>query len=197
MDDEPVSMGRLRALRYDTIDGAQRALWDKLVLPPRDGSAVSEDGLLQGPYNTMVTVPAIGERMADLGEQVRFHTSLGPRLTEVAIMTVAAHYRAELEWWAHSRLALKAGVSRDVVELIGSGNCEEFEPRVEWLVFSVARELTSTGRVDPRLYTELHESLDDRGLVELVTLVGYYVMISFVLNAFEVPLPAGVPPHWT
>jgi 4-carboxymuconolactone decarboxylase len=145
----------------------------------------------------MVTVPALGERTANLGERLRFHTSLGPHLTEVATMTIASHYQAELEWWAHSRLALKAGVSKDVVELIGSGNPDEFEPRVDWLVYSVARQLARTGRVDPTLYTEVHEHLGDQGLVELVTLVGYYVLISFVLNAFEVPLPAGVPPHWT
>ena len=33
--------------------------------------------------------------------------------------------------------------------------------------------------------------LGDGGLVELVTLVGYYTLVSFTLNAFEVPLPAG------
>ena len=84
-----------------------------------------------------------------------------------------------------------------MVERIGSGNPAEFEPRLEWLVFSVARQLTTTGRVDPRLYAEVHESLGDHGLVELVTLIGYYALISFLLNAFEVPLPAGARPHWS
>jgi 4-carboxymuconolactone decarboxylase len=197
MDDEPAWIGRLPGLRYETIDATQRALWDKLLRPPRGRGVVSGEGLLQGPYNAMVTAPAVGERLADLGEQLRFHTSLAPRLTELAIVTVAVHYRAEVEWWAHSRLALEAGVSEDVIERIGAGNPEEFEPRIDWLVSSVARQLTTTGRIDPGLYAEVRESLGETALVELVSLIGFYVIISFVLNGFDVPLPPGVSPRWT
>ena len=38
--------------------------------------------------------------------------------------------------------------------------------------------------------------LGDRGIVELVTLCGYYTLVSFTLNAFEVTLPPGVRTHW-
>ncbi len=69
MDDEPAWIGRLPGLRYETIDATQRALWDKLLRPPRGRGVVSGEGLLQGPYNAMVTAPAVGERLADLAQR--------------------------------------------------------------------------------------------------------------------------------
>jgi hypothetical protein len=33
-------------------------------------------------------------------------------------------------------------------------------------------------------------------MVELVSLCGYYTLISFLLNALAVPLPPGAAPMW-
>jgi len=33
-------------------------------------------------------------------------------------------------------------------------------------------------------------------MMELVSLCGYYCLVSFILNAFEVPLPPGVAGWW-
>jgi hypothetical protein len=38
--------------------------------------------------------------------------------------------------------------------------------------------------------------LGDAGMVELVSLCGYYTLISFLLNALAVPLPPGTAPMW-
>jgi 4-carboxymuconolactone decarboxylase len=36
----------------------------------------------------------------------------------------------------------------------------------------------------------------DAGMVELVSLCGYYTLVSFLLNAFAVPLPPDATPMW-
>jgi len=38
--------------------------------------------------------------------------------------------------------------------------------------------------------------LGDTGLVELVSLCGYYTLISYLLNAFDVPVPPGAELMW-
>ena len=53
--------------------------------------------------------------------------------------------------------------------------------------------LLETGRVDPASYDAARAHLGDGGLVEFVTLAGYYTLVSFTLNSFEVPLPGGEP----
>ena len=60
----------------------------------------------------------------------------------------------------------------------------------------MARELASTGRVSPDAYAAGQRLLGDQGMVELVSICGYYTLISFLLNAFEVPLPDGATPAW-
>jgi 4-carboxymuconolactone decarboxylase len=58
----------------------------------------------------------------------------------------------------------------------------------------VARQLVTTGQVSPDAYTAAQRLLGDAGLVELVALCGYYSLISYLLNAFDVPLPPGAEP---
>jgi len=63
-------------------------------------------------------------------------------------------------------------------------------------VYSVARQLAERGRADDTAYSSARSVLGDRRMVELVTLCGYYALVSITLNAFEVELPDGVAPQW-
>ena len=148
-----------------------------------------------GPFNAWVTAPAIGGRLAELGAALRFESSVERRLLEVAIITVGARWHAEFEWWAHSRMAVRHGVSQDAVDAIARGATPPLLDD-ERVVHAVARQLVDNGRVDRATYDAAHELLGDRGIVELVTLCGYYTLVSFTLNAFDVPLPAGEEPTW-
>ena len=42
-------------------------------------------------------------------------------------------------------------------------------------------------------YARVRKLLGDAGIVELVGILGYYVLISMTLNVFRVPLPKGAP----
>ena len=69
-------------------------------------------------------------------------------------------------------------------------------PDDERIVHDVARQLVDDGHVDPTTYDAARELLGDRGIVELITLCGYYTLVSFTLNAFEVALPPGEELTW-
>jgi 4-carboxymuconolactone decarboxylase len=188
-------MSRLPDLRRDQLTPAGKAVWDSIVAT-RGDHVVSEAGSLTGPFNAMVHAPDAGGPLGSLGAALRFGTSLGRRLTEVAILTVASRWQAEFEWWAHARIAREAGVPDAVVDAIGAGQEPEFTVDDERIVYATARELIATGHLSPAGYAAAHGLLGDTGVVELVALCGYYTTISFVLNAFEVPLPDGVEPKW-
>jgi 4-carboxymuconolactone decarboxylase len=64
-------------------------------------------------------------------------------------------------------------------------------------VHAVARRLAETGRLDDATHAAARDALGDRGLVEIVTLCGYYTLVSFTLNAFEVPLPPRAEPTFS
>jgi 4-carboxymuconolactone decarboxylase len=191
-------VSRLPGIRQPDLDDTGRALWDTITAT-RGAAVVGPDGSLIGPFNAFVTAPEVGARIAELGGLLRFQTSIDRHLLEVAIITTGAHWKAEFEWWAHARMAREHGVAEDVIAAIRDGAADvPFGSRDdERIVHAVARELATTGRVSAAVYEEARGLLGDRGLVELVSLCGYYTLISFTLNAFEVPLPDGVSPVWS
>lgn len=190
-----MSDSRLPPLRRQDLDETRTSLWDSIA-SSRGQQVVGEDGALAGPFNAWVTAPTVGSRLLALGTVLRFEISIDRRLIELAIITVGAHWKAEFEWWAHSRMALEAGVSPDVVETVRAGEAPPFSDDSERIVHRVARELVSTGSLAAATYTEAEALLGPAGVVELVSLCGYYTLVSYTLNAFAVPLPAGVAPAW-
>ena len=188
-------MSRLPELRRDDLDPVGQDVWDRIV-GTRGHELVTETGGLSGPFNAFLHAPDIGRRLASLGAALRFGTSIERRLTEVAIITVGSQWKAEFEWWAHATMARRHGVADAAVDAIGRGEEPAFEADDERAVYAVASELGRTGQLSQASYDAARALLGDTGMVELVTLCGYYTLISFLLNAFEVPLPPGARPAW-
>jgi len=188
-------MSRLPELRRDQLSAAGQAVWDLLV-ETRGSYVVTPAGTLGGPFNAYVHAPDAGGPLASLGAVVRFGTSIEHRLTELAIITVAARWQAEFEWMAHSRIAREAGISDAVVDAIGRGDDPPFTLEDERIVYWTAHDLAAAGHLSQARYDAAHSLVGDTGMVELVALCGYYTTLSFMLNAFAVPLPQGVQPMW-
>ena len=110
---------------------------------------------------------------------------------EIAILTVGAKWMAEYEWWAHCKVGRREGVSDETIDAIRRGERPLLSIPVEQTAYDFTSALLATGRVEPGLYDAARAHLGDGGLVEIVTLAGYYTLVSFALNAFEVPLPSG------
>lgn len=193
--DDDAAMSRLPALPLESLDERGRALWESLA-STRGKGVVGPDGGLVGPFNAWVTAPEVGTRLADLGGVLRFGTSIDRRLLELAIITVGARWRAEFEWWAHSRMAREHGVPDDVIDAIARGDAPELVDDDARAVHAVASQLATTGRIDADSYAAAQRLLGDAGMVELVSLCGYYTLVSFTLNAFDVPLPPGESRTW-
>ena len=170
-------------------------MWDSIVAS-RGGQSVDEQGHMTGPFNAFVHAPDAGRHLDPLGAAMRFGTSVGRRLAEIAIITVAARWKAEFEWAAHTRAAREQGVSGEAIDAIGRGDDPGFTDDDERAVYEVARQLTQTGQLSQQAYDRARRILGDAGIVELVSICGYYTLVSFVLNAFDVPLPPGTEPHW-
>ena len=189
-------MSRLPPLRRDELSPDGQELWDSIVQGRGAELAVTRDGGLAGPFNAALHAPEVGWRLTALGQQLRFGISIERRLAELAIITVGARWQAEFEWWAHAKMAREHGVADAIVDAIGRGEDPPITAPDERAIYLAAGQLSRTGRLDADTYAAAHLLLGDAGLVELVSLCGYYTLVSFLLNAFEVAVPPGVPPQW-
>jgi 4-carboxymuconolactone decarboxylase len=93
-------------------------------------------------------------------------------------------------------MAREHGVPAEVVEAIGQGEGPPFIAADERVVYTIARELADGGELSQASYDAGRDLLGEAGMVELVALCGYYTLISFLLNAFAVPVPSGAEPMW-
>ena len=186
---------RLEHRTRSELDAAGRELYDSLV-DSRGSQIADGDGDLRGPFNAWVQAPRIGTRLAALGSALRYDMALDRKLIELAIITVGAHFKAEFEWFAHSAMARHHGVPEAVISSLGTGQEPEFSDDTQHLVHKVASEIVRTGRLSKATHSDARAHLGDVQLVELVTLCGYYTLVSYTLNAFDVPLPPGVASKW-
>ena len=185
-------MSRLPALTRDGLDDSGQTLWDQIV-STRSKGVIDESGGLRGPFNPWLHAPEVGRRAADLGGHLRFATSVERRLLESAIITTGARWKAEFEWWAHVPMARENGVSEAVIEAIGRGGLSPSSATTNGSCTRWRIELADDGHLGPQTYADAQALLGDRGMVELVTLCGYYVLVSYTLNAFDIGLPPGNP----
>jgi len=178
-------MSRLHIPTLDDLTPEQRAVWAR-TLAGRRGSV---------PANVRVWLhsPEMAARAQALGEFLRYNTTLGTRRSELAILVVARRWSAKYEWGVHAAEAARAGVPAEVIAAVRERRVPALDDASERAVFELASALVAEGRVPEETYRAAVKDLGERAVVELVGLVGYYTMVAFTLNAFEIPPPSGAP----
>jgi 4-carboxymuconolactone decarboxylase len=178
----------------------------RLDLPPEEAmtpeqkEAVAEvvsglRGRVPAPMIAWLRNPELARRGQKLGELLRYQTTLPPRLSELAILVCARHWTSHHEWTAHKREALKAGLEPAIIEAIAARRAPDFPDAEAALVHELSSVLLATGRVPPALYARATETFGERGVVELVGILGYYCLVALTLNTFELGLPGSHAPE--
>jgi 4-carboxymuconolactone decarboxylase len=177
---------RLPAIDTTNLSDDQQRLHEALMSRPE----VAAMGLV-GPFGVWMHAPDLGLAMSRLGGKIRFSTSLPANVTEVAICTTGAFYRASFEFAAHRTMALRAGVDEQALGRLAAGADPGFVDD-EAAAHAVAIELLRDHAITAATYADASSRFGPQGMVELVTTVGYYSLISLMLNGFEVPLASGM-----
>ena len=191
----PAPPGRLGPLAPHDLDPEQTRVLDAMLSGPRGKSGfLSRERPVAGPFAPWLLSPGFAHRAQELGAYVRYGTSLDPRLKELAIIVVGAAWKAGYEFAAHGPMAIRAGVSREVVAALARAETPSFDRDDERIVYEFARDLVENRRVADERYAAAAELLGEAGTVELVGTLGYYTLVCMTLNAFEVPLGEGMEP---
>ncbi|MDT7953227.1 MAG: carboxymuconolactone decarboxylase family protein [Acetobacteraceae bacterium] len=178
---------RLADLTREEMDPAQREVVDEAIAGKR--------GRIPGPLRIWLRSPEFGRHAQRLGAFLRYDTTLGPRRSELAILVTARAWTAQYEWFAHKREALKAGLDPAIVDAIASRQPPPFADPGDQVVYDYARALHGNHRVPQVLHDAAVATLGERGVVELIGLLGYYTLVAMTLNAFEFGLPEGERPE--
>lgn len=183
-------------MRVDDVDPAdmtedQRTIYERYTTGPRavpesPFPLVDADGRLQGPPAVWILSPTFGHAMQHIGGAVRFGSRLPVRAREIAILLVAYHHRSAFELYAHRLAGAAAGLAEaDLAALAGNREPAGMS-EVESCCFRVARRILDRGTLADGEFREATRLLGEAGLLELVTIVGYYTMVAWQLAVFDV-----------
>jgi 4-carboxymuconolactone decarboxylase len=191
-----VSDARIEPLTPKGLDDAQRRLYDAVLASPRGQGPtrkiiLREDGTLTGPFDAWLRTPELGVHLERAGMAFRTDTELGDAAREVAVLVVAKAWRADFEWWVHGIVARQHGVTDEAIDAIGHGRQPEFEDAACTAAHDVAVELVHRRHLPEDVMERARKALGERALVEVVTLVGFYQLVSGVLESFKPPGPSG------
>jgi 4-carboxymuconolactone decarboxylase len=181
--EEPVT--RFPEIAEAERSAAQQRVADALASGPR--------GAVFGPFVPLLHSPEMCQHAQRLGAYIRFECPIPDDLKELAILVTARHWSAQFEWWAHRKLALKAGLDPEIIEAIAARRRPEGMSAVQTAVYEFASELHRERQLSDATFARAAEHLDRRSLMDLVGLCGYYTLIAMVLNVAEVPVPDGEP----
>lgn len=189
---------RFKLTPVEQMTPAQRQYFEAMMAGPvsSTGSSAVVNGAknLGAPFNVYLRSPELADILRKLGEQIRFKSSLPTKLNEFAILITARHWGAQYEWFAHHRLALKAGLEPAIASELALGHRPQGMSREESAIYDFSHELHHNHVVTDTTYKAVVDLFGERGAVDLIAVNGYYVFVSMILNVDRTPLPVGVTP---
>lgn len=167
----------------DSLSPAQARVAEAIVSGPR--------GRLDGPLAVWLNSAELADRAQQLGAFCRYGTTLEPHVSELLILVMGAYWGAGLEWAIHAPIAREAGIAPSIIDALAAHEQPEFTCPMQLAAFDFASELLAHKRVVDTTYANAIAQFGQRGVVELVGILGYYSLISMTINAFEIPVPEG------
>ncbi len=174
---------RFAPLKAEELTPPQKAWADDIAVPPRNAKFGNP------PYRAYIRSPDLARRLSALSDYLRWNTSLSPRLSELAILITAREWTAQYEWFAHYPLALKGGLDPKVADAIAAGKRPDTMKDDEAALYDLATALYRDRKVSDAAYKAALEKFGERGIMDIIGIIGYYDLVSMTLITMQAAAP--------
>ena len=178
---------RFKPLTWDEMTPAQKTMMEHLVAGARGGAG--------GPFNVLLRSPEMGDLAQEFGASTRFRSSLPRKLNEMAIIITARYWTAQYEWQAHRKAAADNGLNESIIQAIAAGKRPASMDAGETVVYNFSTELLNTKHVSDAVFKAAVDKFGERGVVDLMGVIGWYQFVSSLLNVDRYPLSPGDKPE--
>ena len=180
---------RFAPLKAEELNPAQKAWAEMIAAPPRNAKFVNP------PYRAYIRNPDLAPRLSAMSDYLRWNTSLPPRLSEFAILITARQWTSQYEWFAHYPLALKGGLDPRIAADISAGKRPDNMKDDEAALYDLAMALYRDKKVTDPVYKAALEKFGERGIMDIIGIIGYYDLVSMTLITMQAGAPNdSVPP---
>ncbi len=184
---------RLVPIPPPQLNDAQRQLFDSIVSftkaqHPKFAFA-NEEGALVGPFNPMLHFPQFGKAAWGVNVALSENTTLPKPVHELVILVTGARFSSRYEIYAHELVAESAGLSEAKIASLAAGGRPGNLTDDENIAFDVASVLTRGAQLPDSTYQAAMAAFGEKGVAEIIYLVGFYCLISVLLNGYDAAVP--------
>ena len=182
-------MARIPTVTRDLVAEKFRDAFDRVT-------ADSGDSVDSGPGSVMINSPEMRERANHLVKYFREISDLPQKLQELVMLLTARHMDCRYIWYAHAARARQHGLSDELVDAIRDKKPLPDLPADEDAVVRFVTESFTDHRVGQATFDAALRLFGAQRLTELTTMMGYYTLLAYNVNAFEVdpPMDGDEPP---
>jgi 4-carboxymuconolactone decarboxylase len=176
---------RFRPLGYGELTPEQRAYADREVAAGRKPET--------GPFNIYLRSPEMAELSRPFSDYLRFKAPTPRKLKEIAIMLTARYWGGQYVWYSHRQQALDAGLTPAFIAALAAGERPASMSADEATTYDFVTQLLTTRQASDTNFQAMAALIGERGIVELVALMGQYTGLTLLFVVDRYPVPAGAP----
>lgn len=176
---------RFKPLAYTELTPEQRAFADKEIAGGRRPDT--------GPFNMYLRSPQMAELVRPYSDYLRFKAPAPRKYKEIAIMLTSRYWGGQYVWYSHRQQALDAGLSPAFISAMAAGERPAAMTADEATMYDFCSQLLSTRQVSDANFKAASALIGERGIVEIVSLMGQYTGLTMLFVVDRYPVPTGVP----
>jgi 4-carboxymuconolactone decarboxylase len=173
---------RMPPIAPEAYDGAQKKAAEEFQ--------AARKGPVFGPFSVLIRSPELMSAYRTFGDYLRFHASVGNKLTELIILVTAREWTQDYEWYVHAPIALKQGIGQDIINAIAEGRRPSGMSEDMEICYDLTIELHRNKRVADATYARAVKLFGEKGVIDIVAINGYYTSLAMAMNTTRMPIPA-------
>ncbi|HYZ92150.1 MAG TPA: carboxymuconolactone decarboxylase family protein [Actinomycetota bacterium] len=143
-------------------------------------------------FRVMAHAPEAARGFSSCGSRLLGETKLDHKLRELVINAISVELNSPYEWSHHAKWALDVGATVDELEALKSGDLDKLDSK-ERTVVDYALKVEANEVNDADIEALRAAGFDDREIVEITLVAGFYGMTARFINAMDVEYDEGNP----
>lgn len=174
---------RFPAIAPEAMSPSQKAVNDEICAGPR--------GALIGPFKVLLHAPELERRLHRIGEYLRFECTLPKDIIELVVLFTATRWQCHFEWAIHSEIGRGHGLSEATLTALYQGATPSDMTPKQHAAWLFAADVHRSGEASDAAFTAALEHFGREGVLELLTICGYYTTLAMILNTARFMPDAG------
>jgi 4-carboxymuconolactone decarboxylase len=176
-----MTQDRLPPIPESQWSAAQRDCANEIIQGPR--------GAVIEPFIPLLRSPELCTHAQRMGEYLRYRSAIGLRLSELAILVTARFWSQEVEWAIHAPIAIREGIDKSIINALGLNRTPQFHLDDEQMIYDFTQQSLKDKKISDLTWAKALLHLGEHGAIDLLGIIGYYTMLSFVMNGARTPTP--------